>query len=237
MFVKKIFRKIIQKSSSNSVSEEFRFLRTIAGDTIFSILDVGANTGQSATQLHKLFPAAVIHSFEPVSETFLQLKRNMQTVTGSQCHCLALGNKSGATKIHLNRASEGNSLLPNSTNFRNYTDGWYGLEPKGTSQVAITTLDSWMEQTDISHVDFLKVDTQGADIDVLHGAAKALRERQIRFISVEAIFVPIYERQSTFGEITDLLSMHNFYLSGLFNQHRSPVGRLKWADAVFCRES
>lgn len=237
MFIEQVLRKIKEKLSSGHFPEEFKFLRSVAGDTIFSILDVGANTGQSAIHLHKLFPRAIIHSFEPVQETFLQLKKNMQRVEGSHCHCLALGNKSGATKIYLNRANEGNSLLPNTSDFRNYTDGWHGLEPKGVSQVSITTLDSWMEQANISHVDFLKVDTQGADIDVLHGAAKALGKGLIRFISVEVIFVPIYERQSTFSEIINLLLIYGFHLCGLFSQHRSPQGRLKWADAVFCKES
>lgn len=233
MIFRRILRKIHSQIFTRSHAEEFKYIKKFSRGSIECIVDVGANIGQSAVSLHRLFPHSTIHCLEPVPATFRQLKKNIRLVPNTKCYCLALGRKSGSVKIHLNKASESNSLLPNKANFRDYTDGWDGLEPRGGCTVKISTLDAWLKKYAIKRVDFLKIDTQGSDIQVLYGARQALNDRLIRFISVEAMFVPIYMRQGSFCKVMELLSVYEFQFCGFFNHCWSPKGNLKWADAVF----
>src|SRR5438105_7739735 len=48
-----------------------------AGVPIRMIFDVGAHVGESARKFHHAFPEATIHSFEPVSRAFAQLRQNV----------------------------------------------------------------------------------------------------------------------------------------------------------------
>ena len=42
-----------------------------------TVLDVGANTGQFALEIHKILPQAMIYSFEPLKDCYEQLMHNM----------------------------------------------------------------------------------------------------------------------------------------------------------------
>lgn len=61
---------------------------------------------------------------------------------------------------------------------------WEGL-PKKTKSVQTTTLDEYCGMKDLSYVDYLKVDTEGSDLDVLLGALKMLSENKIGIIQIE----------------------------------------------------
>src|SRR5262245_20899324 len=69
-----------------------------------TILDVGANTGQSAIRFRAAFPRARIISFEPVSETFKELQRRTAGLD-IDCHRLALGRANGRATMYLTSIS------------------------------------------------------------------------------------------------------------------------------------
>jgi len=186
--------------------EEFHFLKRIAGDSIRTIFDVGANQGQSALFLKKLFPGARLYSFEPVLESFKKLQNNLFKYKDCRCYRMALGEENGHREIYLNQSSDSNSLLQNSKNFRKFTDGWNGLEPKSKATVPIQRLDTFLKKIKVQELDFQKIDTQGTDLKVLHGAEKILQKQNVRYIATEIIFVPIYESQANFRQILKFLS-------------------------------
>jgi hypothetical protein len=52
-------------------------------------------------------------------------------------------------------------------------------------KVQVVRLDDWCEQANLQHVDLLKVDTEGFDLQVLQGAEGLFRQRRVRFVFVE----------------------------------------------------
>lgn len=79
-------------------------------------------------------------------------------------------------------------------------------------------LDTLMELAAIEKVDFLKVDTQGADLAVIRSAGSRLRD--IHKITIEADITPVrlYEGSASKDEITDYLGRNGFALSEVQTQ-------------------
>lgn len=95
--------------------------------------------------------------------------------------------------------------------------------------------------------DYLKLDVQGAELDVLRGAEETLRS--VVVIQTEVEFVPIYRGQPLFADVDRFLRMHGF----MFHRFEGTEGRvlqtvpvrhdneqerrqLLWADAVYIRD-
>jgi FkbM family methyltransferase len=80
----------------------------------------------------------------------------------------------------------------------------------GTGTVELTTLDAWAAGANVRWVDCLKLDTQGADLDVLRGAERLLPT--VRMLEIEVMFNPIYVGQPLFGDIDRHLRQRGFML-------------------------
>ena len=59
-----------------------------------------------------------------------------------------------------------------------------GTEP-AMEKIKIDTIDSYLERNNISSIDFLKIDVEGNELKVLHGAKNALSKGDIRYIQFE----------------------------------------------------
>jgi hypothetical protein len=60
---------------------------------IYTIFDVGANTGQFARAIHEILPEAYIYAIEPLSDCFTALQRTMRHVKYFRAFNTALGEK------------------------------------------------------------------------------------------------------------------------------------------------
>lgn len=80
------------------------------------------------------------------------------------------------------------------------------LQPVGTEEVQTRRLDAVFD----GDVDYLKIDVQGAELDVLKGGAKALSRAVLVHTEVE--FIPMYQDQALFGDIDVELRRHGFLL-------------------------
>jgi FkbM family methyltransferase len=200
------------------------------------VFDVGANKGQCLGEMLKHFPRARIHSFEPFPEVFAQLTAMTRAYPNVTAHNLALGEADGTRAFHLNRASDTNSFLPNSTQAAEYAPpGW--VDPMGIMQVPMRRLDTFCREQGIERIDLLKIDSQGYELKILEGGAELLRARRIRLLLLEVLFVPLYEDQPFFEDVYLHLKRRGCRLVGLYEQHREPSKALKWSDALFVAES
>jgi len=67
-------------------------------------------------------------------------------------------------------------------------------------EVAITTLDLFFEKYELSLVDFIWMDVQGAELDVIRGGAKALKS--VRYLYTEYDDGGLYDGGATLSEIS-----------------------------------
>lgn len=143
------------------------------------VFDVGAHGGAWTEAALVLNPALEIHAFEPASDSFAALAGKPFP---SQVRRLKLGLGAVAeerTLYHLGSDTQLRSLYARS-----------GLEdrlasPTAGERVAITTLDAYCEAAGVSAIDYLKIDAEGHDLQVLRGAGSLIARHAVRFIQFE----------------------------------------------------
>jgi FkbM family methyltransferase len=77
-------------------------------------------------------------------------------------------------------------------------------------KVEISTLDEWTKIKGISKIDFIKLDVQGAELDVLKGTQQRLQS--VRMLEVEVQFNPLYKGVPLFGDVDRFLRQRGFSL-------------------------
>jgi FkbM family methyltransferase len=171
------------------------------------VFDVGANIGQSAKLYHQHFSGVTVHSFEPVLSTFTQLRQNLRDQPHQYCHRIALGAAPGTGRMLLREGSELSRLLLSSE------------KPAGqTEEVPTTTIDLFCQQHAITRVDYLKIDTEGHDLEVLKGAAAMLAQSGVGLVEVEAGMNPANRTHVPLEHLKSFLESHGYFLFGLYEQ-------------------
>lgn len=193
-----------------------------AGETI---IDVGANCGQTIQTIRRYFPHAPIHAFEPVCESFEMAKLQVGQLPAVKLVNAAVGAGRSKVVIYSTGTSELVSLR----------DTLYS-EGKAANSVEILPLDAYALESGIETVYLLKTDTEGFDLDVLKGAAALLRKGKIKFILTEVGFTPKDERHTFLSDVTRFLEEHNYTFVNLYEiagfWHLRPY-QCTFANALF----
>lgn len=148
-----------------------------------TIFDVGANVGMFSLRARKLYPESKIWSFEPVSSNFQKLTEN---VVGHKdhitpCH-FAVGAKNDAVDIHLHPVNSGAHSL-----FSQQVEDSFEKET-----IQIRDINELLEELD-GQLDLLKLDCEGAEIDIVTGLRPELAQK-IRRIIIETTY-GLYTRE------------------------------------------
>lgn len=177
-------------------------------------LDVGANIGQSALHIRQHFPRAEIHSLEPIASTFAQLVRNTRSA-GVRAHQLALGASNGQVEARV-EVNQGHSDL--NTLFG--TERTEALSNSGekSETVRVRTLESFCIGAGISRIDFLKIDTEGFDLEVLKGAGPWLGEQRIPLVLVEVSMNRTNTFHVAFDDVRRFMDERDYHIFGLYEQ-------------------
>ena len=147
----------------------------------------------------------------------------------------ALANEHKTTNLFLCRKPRVSSLYEPNLNFLERFPNPKRFDVMQTEQMQCVTLDS----IDLPKVDFLKIDIQGAENDVIKGASSKL---ELAFgLEVEVEFLELYKRQPLFGDVCSQLSDLGFEFFDFINLGRwerdifSGHGQCIYADAIFFR--
>jgi len=145
----------------------------------FRVIDIGANIGYLTLQFASRCPEGFVHAFEPDSETFLKLNQNVvlnpyNNIKLFQCALGAITGKANLYKLYESNPGA-NRILPGAPD-----------KQVPSETVDVTTLDILAEQ--VGKVDLIKVDVEGFELFVLHGAQRVIhRHRPILFVELADI--------------------------------------------------
>lgn len=231
--VKHLFRKLgldVKRVDEETLQDERRFL-WLSRLPIRTVLDIGANIGQSAIFYHGLFPDARIYSFEPIGHCYAELKRRVSDIRVASAFNLALGDTHGVTTLYRSASAGSSSLLPmEDLHYRAFPS----TRPAGEEQVRVARLDDLAGDLTLEDDILMKIDVQGYEDKVLAGGQSVLE--RARLVITEVSFQELYRGQTLFNDINRQLEGAGFRYMGSMKQMLSPLdGGVLQADAVFLR--
>ena len=213
----------------------------------FKIIEVGAlkiqDQDEPFYELLDYFPSTKIIGFEIEKE--ICEKMNSQAKEGVKYYSHALGKDNEQRKFYITQNPMCSSLYkPNEELIKLYNNFEVAYLKKET-EIETISLDYFVEKHEVGDVDFIKIDVQGAELDVFKGGSKTLKN--VLKIVCEVEFIQHYENQPLFGEVSDYLSQYNLMfnkflgLSGralkpiMLNNNPNLPSQHIWSDAVFVR--
>ena len=214
----------------------------------FTVLEIGAlpleGQAEPAHQLLEVFPGSRIIAFEIDKQLCAELNRKAKR--GMRFYPAALGKTEEVRPLYETAHPMCTSLYkPNEPLLERY----FNLEVamlKSVGSVQTVSLDRFAADNGVADVDFIKIDVQGAELDVFAGGVAALRD--VVAIVSEVEFVPLYVDQPLFGDVCRFLSGHDLMfhkllgMAGralkptLMNNDSNFAVQHMWSDAMFVRD-
>lgn len=211
----------------------FQLLKGMERFGVDLVFDVGANTGQFASELRSIGFKGQIVSFEPLPEAYQTLTATAACDPGWTVHRrAAIGDFDGEIEINIAGNSVSSSVLPMLDSHSSAAEGSAYI---GSERVPIYRLDS-VARTYIrdSSRYFVKIDTQGFEWQVLDGGRETLRQAQ--GVLCELSLVPLYEGQRLWMDVLHRLEAEGFTLWSIQKGFTDPRdGRTLQIDAIFFR--
>jgi FkbM family methyltransferase len=163
------------------------------------VLDIGANAGYYS--LVAAPKASAVYAFEPAKAMTEEIEKNSHLNNFSNIHvqAFALGKQAINAGLYLSATDNtGMTGLAMPANFSGETE-----------TVSIQTLDQWTATQKPARVDCIKIDVEGAEMDVLSGASSVLQQYK-PVILIEIIASLLTKFNSTPSSIYQLLSASGY---------------------------
>lgn len=196
-------------------------------------LDVGANVGQYATSLRRHGYRGRIVSFEPLPWLAEELREQAASDEDWQVLEHALGADDGTAEINA-RPGTMSSMLPSS----DFGQGWHeNLRESHKQTITVRRLDSVYDEVVAGIAEpraYLKLDTQGFDLEAFRGAEGCLDD--VLAMQSEVAMIPIYEGMPGLVEVLAIYEDAGFAINGMFPvSFDHPTGRVIEFDMMLIR--
>ena len=230
---------------NNALNLLVEFIKQTGTNISFTIIEIGAlklnKEKESFYELLDYFPSSKIIGFE--IEKDVCEKMNSESLKGIKYYPYALGKANEKRKLYITQHPMCSSLYKPNETFNKLYNNLEVTNLKDEIEIDTITLDYFIDKHDIGNIDFIKIDVQGAELDIFKGASNALKN--VLNIVCEVEFIDVYENQPLFGDICNYLSQYNL----MFNKFLGFAGRAikpvkldnnlnkpsqhMWSDAVF----
>ena len=217
------------------VKEWDKRLLGIAQLPIKSIIDIGANDGQFARRITKVFPKAHIYAFEPLEIPFEQLaqwaKKHPKKMTAFN---LALGDRIKTIEIYSHLYFNPSSSILRTTRL---CETVYPMVKKQEAvKIEQSTLDQAIANfsTTLQDKILIKLDVQGYEDRVIKGGIETFKKSAACIVEIS--LDQLYESQAQFREIFNLLDHLGYTYAGNLDQVLGKDGHVRYFNAVFIKE-
>ncbi|HSW87044.1 MAG TPA: FkbM family methyltransferase [Rhabdochlamydiaceae bacterium] len=176
------------------------------------IIEAGAYCGAETVYAAKKWPKSpLIVAFEPNPRAFEMLKKRIveEKIENIEAYNIALNNYNGSAILHLCRGPNGNdpffehesSLLPPSQEMKYHCKG-----PE--MEVPCAMLDDWCLEHHIDHIDILRLELEGNELQVLQCSSEILKNTKI--IILQSFFHPYRTGTTYYFHLKDFLTKAQF---------------------------
>jgi FkbM family methyltransferase len=206
-------------------------VRLLKGQGISGIVDCGAYYGHLSRTYAQKFPDAIIYAFEPVPESFRELQLRSEPFPRIKPFKQALAQKSGKRRFFETVTPACSSLSLATKEGLRYHHQDYPY--KQEYEVEVTTLDHWWKSESCPPIQFIKMDVQGGELEVMKGATQLLKNAGVLLIQAEVAFFQQYAQGCVFTDLDQFLRDRGFCLYQFYELWTASDGRLGACDALF----
>ena len=182
---------------SGEVSAALVFLEGVTDPVIF---DIGANNGEWTRGIWQALGRGRYFAYEPQEACLPRLKdSSMPKLTIVQS---AVSDQSGDMDLYSDSVGSG---------LASFYERYDSYLPRQTrvERVPVTTVDAELKARGLDHIDFMKIDVEGAELQVLRGAQHSLKAKAIHSFAFEFGGANIYSRVF-FRDCWDLIADHGY---------------------------
>ena len=184
------------------------------------ILEIGSCDGLDAVKYARFFPKSTIIAFEPIAANFDLIVNNFSkyNVVNAKAECFALSNVNGEAKFYVSSGRPTDVSEDVEWDFGNKSSSLLAPDKatevtswlKFDQEINVTTkrMDNYLIENNISNVDFIHMDVQGAEIMVLEGAGEMIEKVKLIWLEVEN--VSLYKNQPLKSDVEHYLKEKGF---------------------------
>jgi FkbM family methyltransferase len=233
--IKQIYQKCFKSVSYASQIEVEQAEQTFyinylrEGMTVF---DVGANVGEIALLFSRFVGSmGEVHAFEASRSTFEKLTQVCQLVGHSQIvlNNKAVADQEGISKLYV---YDDNHSAWNSLADRPLHEYGIDVTPIRIEEVETVTIDGYCQENNISHIDLLKIDVEGAEYQVLLGCRQMLESQCIRCCVFE-FGATTFDMGNSPNKIEDYLRHYGYQIWNVVKGNPVFPGRASAVEACF----
>jgi FkbM family methyltransferase len=197
------------------------------------ILEAGVCDANDTISMVNLWPEATIYGFEPNPDLYPIAERKIRPFKNIFLYPLALFDRIGKITFYKSGSIPGaSSVLFDNLDYINMPEDieYNGVNYRDTSvTVDCTTIDHWSEVTRVNQIDYIWLDTEGAELYILQNAKRILPT--VRVISIEVNFHEFRVGMTQFSDLYSFLTENGFKIKYIW-------GRSDWQGvAVFVNAS
>jgi len=211
------------KSSSGAPDQRSSLMRLKnLGFNPKTIIDIGAYEGNWALEIHSLFPQASIMLIEGQVNKEKILLEKVKNLTGSTVKIALLGAE--AKEVEFNIYETASSVFKE--------DNITGAQ---TEKIQLQLLDNLAKNSQFERPDFIKLDTQGYELEILKGGKHTLAHAQA--VLMEVSLLGIYKGAPLVDEVISFMKANGFILYDICSIIRRPYDHaLYQSDFLFIKQ-
>jgi len=175
------------------------------------VIDIGSSFGEFSKFIASQNQNIQVHSIEP---NFDSTKSYLHSMKNLEVHNIAIWSKSKSNQdFFVRKNPELSGLIPENKDLNRevYRDHLDSLTLSRVSKVSTITLENFLIEQNIEEVDFLKIDTQGTDIDILMSAGRFIES--VKAICIEVSYessLSLYENELCLADALSILNNLGF---------------------------
>jgi len=200
--------------------KKYSFLKKRINNDINIFIDIGAHHGDTISEFLEIFSINTIYAFEPSKENFDKLKVKKDEIEKNKSVKIkifpyGLGKKNDI--LPLNEIADGvsntfNALNVNSRYFKRkkFITTLFGIKKfiKNKVPTKVIRLKEFIDQEKIDKIDFIKIDTEGFEFNILLGLENDIKK--VKFILFEHHYDNMIIKNYKFKDINKLLKDNGF---------------------------
>jgi FkbM family methyltransferase len=231
MMIIPLLRRLIPQKTKNKLREKlgvpgqgtsFRNIKRLGFSPKFC-LDIGAYQGTWTSDFKQIFPECAIMMIEGQNSKEPYLIKTQNVHPGVNYKIALLG--AAEADVSFNIYESASSVLT-----EHHDTG------AKTETRRLVTLDNLLAPESRNKPDFIKIDTQGYELEILKGGEKALAHAE--FVLLEVSFLDIYVNCPLAIDVINFMKQHGFVIYDICSLMRRPLDRaLFQSDFLFVKEN